>query len=153
MLIIKVNCPFLYSSMKKNHKDWADFWHRKMTLKIRILLYLTFNTKYLKPFYGRFHRPSLNSATLSCSSEVTLSHVPQLKRAAAQFDYRLLLDWIGSPTRLGLQAFVAYNSKVKPSDKTFVLTIKIYCSLLLTFRNIAIYHCTQLFLWISDLQQ
>ena len=31
--------------MKKNHKDSADFLHRKMTLKIIIVLYLTFNIK------------------------------------------------------------------------------------------------------------
>ena len=29
MLIIKVNHPFLYSSMKKNHKDLADFLTQK----------------------------------------------------------------------------------------------------------------------------
>ena len=35
---------FLYSSMKKNEKDSVDFWHRKM-LKVRILLFSTFNSK------------------------------------------------------------------------------------------------------------
>ena len=52
-----------------------------MTLKIRIVLYLTFNTKsnqiprtFLWPFSLTFGLayPLLNSATLSCSSEVTL---------------------------------------------------------------------------------
>ena len=31
--------------MKKNLKDSADFLHKKMNLKIRIVLYLTFKTK------------------------------------------------------------------------------------------------------------
>ena len=45
MPIIKVGLLFLYSSMKKNQKDSANFWHRKMTLKIRIGLFLTFDSK------------------------------------------------------------------------------------------------------------
>ena len=62
-------------------KDSADFWHRKMALKIRISLYLTFNTKsnktprtFLWPFsltFGLVYSP-LNSAMVSCWSEVTL---------------------------------------------------------------------------------
>ena len=54
---------------------------RKMTLKIGIVLYLTLNTKpnqiprtFLWPFpltFGLAYLP-LNSATISCSSEVTL---------------------------------------------------------------------------------
>ena len=64
-------------------KDSADFRHRKMALKIRISLYLTFNTKssqisrtFLWPFsqtFGLVYSP-LNSAKLSCSSEVTLCY-------------------------------------------------------------------------------
>ena len=47
---------------KKNYKDSADFWHRKLGLTIRILQYLTFNTKpnqtkYLKSFYVHLQRP------------------------------------------------------------------------------------------------
>ena len=59
------------------------FVDTKMTLRIRILLYLTFNTKsnqiprtFLWPFsqtFGLVYSP-LNSATFSCSSEVTLIH-------------------------------------------------------------------------------
>ena len=59
----------------------ADFWRRKITLKIRILLYLTFNTNsnqiprtFLWPFsltFGLVYSP-LNSAMVSCWSEVTL---------------------------------------------------------------------------------
>ena len=41
---MKVGLPFLYSSMKKNQKDSANFWHRKMTLKVRIVLFSTFNS-------------------------------------------------------------------------------------------------------------
>ena len=33
MSIIKGLLLFLYSSMKNDQKDLADFWHRKMTLK------------------------------------------------------------------------------------------------------------------------
>ena len=64
------------------HKVSADFWHRKMTLKMRIVLHLIFNTKssqipgtFLWPFsytFGLAYSP-LNSSTLSCSSEVTLT--------------------------------------------------------------------------------
>ena len=60
MSVIKVVVPFLYSSMKKNQKDLANFRHRKMTLKVRIVLFLTFNSKTTegpKVFYGRFHSP------------------------------------------------------------------------------------------------
>ena len=32
-------------SQKKIEKDSVDFWHRKMTLKVRILLFSTFNSK------------------------------------------------------------------------------------------------------------
>ena len=65
-------------------KDSADFRHRKMALKIRISLYLTFNTKssqiprtFLWLFSQTFRLvySPLNSATLSCSSEVTLLSV------------------------------------------------------------------------------
>ena len=30
-----------YSSMKKSHKDWNDFWCRKLTLKVRFRHFLT----------------------------------------------------------------------------------------------------------------
>ena len=38
---------------------YRTFGHRKMALQIRILQYLTFNTKSTppEPFYGHFHRP------------------------------------------------------------------------------------------------
>ena len=65
-------------------KDSADFWLSKMALKIRILLYLTFNTKssqiprtFLWPFsltFGLVYS-TLNSANLSWLSEVTLWHM------------------------------------------------------------------------------
>ena len=62
ILMIKVNYPFLYSSMEKNCKDSNDFWHRKMALKIRILQIwpsIPNQAKYLGSFYGcfQFHRP------------------------------------------------------------------------------------------------
>ena len=38
MLIIKVNPPFFYACNEKNRKYLVDFRHRKMALKIRILL-------------------------------------------------------------------------------------------------------------------
>ena len=49
---------FVFYNEKKNQKDSANFWHRKITLKVRILLFLTFNsktTKRPKIFYGCFH--------------------------------------------------------------------------------------------------
>ena len=60
MLIIKVVLLFFYSSTKKNQKDSADLWHRKMTLKTQMLLYLTFHSKLNqtpRTFFGSFHRP------------------------------------------------------------------------------------------------
>ena len=106
MLIIKVDPPFLYSSMKKNHKDSADFWHRKITLKIRIVPYLTFNTKsnqiprtFLRPFsytLGLTY-PTLNSATLSYSSEVTLTTI--------YFD-------LDSTVKLGFKELFGHHKKV-----------------------------------------
>ena len=66
---------------KNNQRDLANFWHRKLTLKIRIVLYFTFNTKSMKiskifvwsftKTFGLTYSP-LNSAKLSFSSEVTL---------------------------------------------------------------------------------
>ena len=42
MTIIKVALLFLYSSIKqKIEKDLVDFWHRKMTLKVRIVVFFT----------------------------------------------------------------------------------------------------------------
>ena len=56
-----------------------DLWHRKMTLKTRIVLYLTFHSKSIqipRTFYGCFHfgltYPLLISTKLNNSSEVTL---------------------------------------------------------------------------------
>ena len=43
---------FIFFNEKKNQKDSVDFWHRKITLKIRIALFLTFKTK-------KNHRPSI----------------------------------------------------------------------------------------------
>ena len=43
MTKIKVSIIFSYSSLKKNKKDLVNFWHRKMTLKVRIVLVLTFS--------------------------------------------------------------------------------------------------------------
>ena len=59
MLIIKVNCPFLYSSMKKkNCKDSADFWHRKIKNEFcYVWPSIPNQSKHLEPFYWRFHRP------------------------------------------------------------------------------------------------
>ena len=74
MLIIKVALPLSYSSMKKNHKDSVDFWHRKMTLKIRIALFFTFKTQrnarpriflYTQSWSWGYVYSSLNSAMLS----------------------------------------------------------------------------------------
>ena len=46
MSTIKVGLPFLYSSMKKKiRRFFVDFSHRKITLKIRIALFLTFKSK------------------------------------------------------------------------------------------------------------
>ena len=46
MTIIKVALLFKYSSTKKkNEKDSVNFWHRKMTLKVRIVLFSTFNSE------------------------------------------------------------------------------------------------------------
>ena len=41
MTIIKVALLFLHSSMKKIETDSVDFLHRKMTLKVKMLLFLT----------------------------------------------------------------------------------------------------------------
>ena len=81
MSIIKVGFPFLHSSMKKNQKVSVDFWHRKMILKVRIALLMTFKTKKNKRSRIFLYTPiwswgqpysSLNSAKLSWMSEVTL---------------------------------------------------------------------------------
>ena len=45
MLQIKVGLLSLYSSMKKNQNDSANFWHRKMTLKVNIGPFLALNSK------------------------------------------------------------------------------------------------------------
>ena len=39
---------FYILQWKKNQKDSADFWHRKMTLKTRIMLYWTFHSKSIQ---------------------------------------------------------------------------------------------------------
>ena len=73
MPLIKVGLPFL--------NDSADFWHRKMTLKIRIELCLTLKIKrprilVFTPSWS-WGQPysSLNSAKLSWKSEVTLKYM------------------------------------------------------------------------------
>ena len=67
--------------MKKKSRRFGSFLTWKKTLKIRISLVLTFKTqKNARPriFYanqvgaGAKQYPSLNSAMLSCSTEVTL---------------------------------------------------------------------------------
>ena len=77
MLIIKVNCPFLYSSMK------IFFVKIRLIFDIEKWLWksefcyiwpsIPNQAKYLEPFYGLVYSP-LNSAKLSCSSEVTLTY-------------------------------------------------------------------------------
>ena len=64
---------------KKNRKYSADFWHRKWLSELcYIWPSIPNGTKYLEPFFGHFHKPfglaylPLNSATINCSSEVTL---------------------------------------------------------------------------------
>ena len=82
--IIKVVLLFSYSSMKKNQKDSVAFWNRKMALKTRIVPYLTFHFKCNQIFFMTIFKTilidlcpynylPLNSATLNCLSEVTLS--------------------------------------------------------------------------------
>ena len=85
--MIEVVLPFLRSSMKEKFRKILLIFDIEMTLKIRIVLYLTFDTKskqicmyFLPYFYGFFHRPcfglvysQVNSAMLSFSSEVTLT--------------------------------------------------------------------------------
>ena len=82
MLMIKVNCPFLHSSMKKNSQIHVENNYENQNFAIIFWPSIPNQTKYLEPFYGSFHRPSigfvyspLNSATLSCSSKVTLHHL------------------------------------------------------------------------------
>ena len=80
--MIRVGPPFLYSSMRKNRNVSADFWHRKMTSKIRNVLCSTFETKknqrpriflYTPSWsWGQLYS-SLNSAKLKCILEVALS--------------------------------------------------------------------------------
>ena len=44
----------------KNKKDLADFWHRKIIFKSELCYIwpsIPNRSKYLEPFYGRFHRP------------------------------------------------------------------------------------------------
>ena len=70
MTIIKVALFFIFLN-EKNEKDSVDFWHRKMTLKVRILLFSTFNSKttqrpkiflwLFSQFFGLAYLP-LNSA-------------------------------------------------------------------------------------------
>ena len=48
MSMIKVALPLIYSSLKKNCKGSVDFWHRKITLKIRIALFLTFKKQNVR---------------------------------------------------------------------------------------------------------
>ena len=75
---------FYILQWKKNQKVSADFWHRNMTLKTRIVLYLTFCSEsiqiprtFLWLFsltFGLAYSP-LNSTKLNCSSEVTLRQI------------------------------------------------------------------------------
>ena len=72
---------------KKNLKDSADFWHTKMTLKIRIALCLTLKIKKNQEPRNLLYTPiwswaqpysSLNSVKLSWKSEVTLICTKQI---------------------------------------------------------------------------
>mgnify|MGYP001423040879 CR=1 FL=1 len=68
-----------FNEKKKVEKDLVDFGHRKMTLKVRILLYSTFDSKttgrpeiFIWPFsyfFGLTYQP-LNSGA---SRKITLS--------------------------------------------------------------------------------
>ena len=48
MIMIKVALLYLCFPMKKNEKNSVYFWLRKMTLKVRIVLFSTFNSKTTK---------------------------------------------------------------------------------------------------------
>ena len=72
---------FYILQWKKIQKDLADFWHRQMTLKTRIVLYLTFRSKsiqiprmflWLLPQTFDLTYLPLNPPRLNCSSEVPL---------------------------------------------------------------------------------
>ena len=75
---------FLNSSMKKNQINSANFsiWHRKMTLKVRIVPYLTLNSKTTekpKIFFDRFHSPLVLLSKAACKkiSLITLLYVKE----------------------------------------------------------------------------
>ena len=78
---------FVFFNEKKIEKDSVDFWHRKMTLKVRIVLFSTFNSKtterpkiFLWPFSYFFSLAywPLNSAAGRKKTLVTLLEVLQL---------------------------------------------------------------------------
>ena len=61
---------FYILQWQKNQKDSVNFWHRKMTLKVRIV-------KSQKYFYGcfhSFHRSCLFTSKLSCLQKNNFGH-------------------------------------------------------------------------------
>ena len=80
MSLIKVGFPFSNFFHKK--RDLSDFWHRKMTLKIKVALSLTLKIKKNEKPRILFHTQIwiwgqtcsfLNSVKLSWKSQVTLT--------------------------------------------------------------------------------
>ena len=67
MSVTKILFLNLYSSMKKKWNDSDDFWHRKLTLKVRILQFST-------PFTQVYTRPKKN--LLGSSLAFTLKEGP-----------------------------------------------------------------------------
>ena len=80
---------FIFFNEKKINKDLADFWHRKMTLKTRIVLH---PSKYLEHFYGHFHRPlallTHHSTLLSSTVQVRSLYYAQPKKIKIFFVYK-----------------------------------------------------------------
>ena len=64
---MKVNCPFLYSSMKRNRKDSADFENdfENPNFATFDLQYQIKSNTYLEPLFGHFHRLCLLTTKLS----------------------------------------------------------------------------------------
>ena len=79
--------PFFIFFDEKNERDLDNFWHRKITLKVRIVLFSTFNSKTIerpKTFLWPFLyivlwpnlEPNLSSTKLSCLQKITFLTFP-----------------------------------------------------------------------------
>ena len=85
---------------KKVEKDSVDFWHRKMTLKVRILLFLTFNSKtteWPKIFFMAIFIvlwPYLLTTKLRCLQKNNFGHTKYTYQASYKEEAWVLLVYL-----------------------------------------------------------